>query len=468
VDADGHTGQADHLLSQVAVFEDQRDVAHLLLQPGKPALLSPPRHRHDGQCRVATLCKEEQPEGQARGHAVSIGELIAGRRAALGLTQRELADAMNAWAGRDTLTRHEISRWERGDVTPRAWLVALGAVLDVPVAQLRLAARSANSHPSDPVRIAHEWLVTDPPHVTARAFGRRIGTALVTQLQARAAELRRLDDHLAGGDTHRLVTRELATTIELINEAAYTEHTGRALFTVAAELAQLAGWVSSDAGLHRQAADLYLHGVRMATEAGDQAVAANNLSSLAYQTANVGDPADAVLIACSAAAGAADAPPRVRALLAERVAWAQARANQATPAERALDQVDELLGDDSPAEPPDWVYWLDRREADVMAGRCYTELRRPLRAVPLLERTTGAYRTDARRELALYLSWLAIAYADARELDEACRVARQMAELTHHMASARTRQRLQRAIARLQEFGDVPQIRELVNACSDS
>jgi hypothetical protein len=119
-----------------------------------------------------------------------------------------------------------------------------------------------------------------------------------------------------------------------------------------------------------------------------------------------------------------DAPPKVRALLTERVAWTHARAGQHRETERALGRVDDLLDAEDDAEEPAWVYWLNRDDADVMAGRCYTELRRPLRAVPLLEQATADYDEDAPRELALYLSWLAVAHADARELDAARATAR--------------------------------------------
>jgi transcriptional regulator with XRE-family HTH domain len=400
---------------------------------------------------------------------VDVGDLIASRRADLGLTQTELAAALNTTSGRDTVTRNEVSRWERGDVGPRYWLPHLATVLHVPLQDLRIAARGSKvsrrrgaGDALDAIRVAHEWLVSEPPQVIERRSGRRIGAALVMRVGERVAELRRLDDHLAGGDTHSLVARELETTLRLVDEASYSERTGRGLLAVAGELAQLAGWVCSDAGMNAGASGYYLTGVRAATLAGDRAGAANNLSSLAYHVSNVGDPADAALIARTAAAGAHDTPPKVRALLAERVAWAHARAGQRDETERALGQVDELLDAADGAAEPGWVYWLDRHEADVMAGRCYTELRRPLRAVPLLTRATAAYRDDSPRELALYLSWLAVAYVDARELDEARRVARRVIELTSATSSVRAHGRAELVIERLRELAGEWAIRDLI------
>jgi len=399
---------------------------------------------------------------------VDVGDVIASRRADLGLTQTELAAALNATSGRDTVTRNEVSRWERGDVAPRYWLPHLATVLDVSLQDLRIAARGSKvsrrgaGDALNAIRVAHEWLVTEPPQVIERRSGRRIGAALVKRVGERVAELRRLDDHLAGGDTHSLVARELATTLRLVDEASYSERTGRGLLAVAGELAQLAGWVCSDGGMNAEATRHYLTGVRAATLAGDRAGAANNLSSLAYHVSGAGNPADAALIARTAAAGAHDAPPKVRALLAERVAWAHARAGQRDEAERALGQVEELLDAADGAAEPGWVYWLDRHEADVMAGRCYTELHRPLRAVPLLARATAAYRDDSPRELALYLSWLAVAYVDARELDEARHVARRVIELTSATSSVRAHGRAELVIERLRELAGEWAIRDLI------
>jgi hypothetical protein len=54
-----------------------------------------------------------------------------------------------------------------------------------------------------------------------------------------------------------------------------------------------------------------------------------------------------------------------------------------------------------------------------MAGRVWTQLRRPLRAVPILQRATASYGEDTGRETALYLTWLAEALLQAREVEQA-------------------------------------------------
>lgn len=186
------------------------------------------------------------------------------------------------------------------------------------------------------------------------------------------------------------------------------------------ELAQLAGWVASDAGRYAEAQRVYLDGVSAAQCTDDRPLVGQLLSSLSYQIANVGKAHDAILLARSAVKGAGDTSPVVQALLLERVAWASARNRDHTGTRRALDAVDDAYEDRSPGVvEPEWVYWFDRREIDVMAGRCLIELGSPHTAAPLLARAIGSYDSDHAREVALYLSWLAEAYARGGTIDAA-------------------------------------------------
>ena len=147
-------------------------------------------------------------------------------------------------------------------------------------------------------------------------------------------------------------------------------------------------------------------------------------------------------MAASAHRGAADAPATVRALLLERVAWAHAKAGEAASADRALGRVDEAYADRSPPDDPVWVYWLTPDEVAVMAGRCWTELHRPLRAVPVLETATARYGEDTARESALYLTWLAEAYVQANEVEQGAQVALRALDLACRTHSARASERV--------------------------
>ncbi|GAA2375081.1 helix-turn-helix transcriptional regulator [Dactylosporangium salmoneum] len=67
----------------------------------------------------------------------TLGALVANRRRTLGLSQRDLAERICLASGRATITRHELSRYERGIRLPGGPMTAvLARVLDLPVTVL--------------------------------------------------------------------------------------------------------------------------------------------------------------------------------------------------------------------------------------------------------------------------------------------------------------------------------------------
>ncbi|MEU1523033.1 helix-turn-helix transcriptional regulator [Nocardia rhamnosiphila] len=284
----------------------------------------------------------------------------------------------------------------------QAYVDALGTDLDVPTPPT-----------GDPVRIAHEWLLSDPPPVEHMAAGRRVGSSLADEMERRVVELRRLDDAVGGSTLHPIVRCDLDAARAVVRDGSHSPQVRRRLLRVVGELSQLGGWVYADAGRYRQAQRIYLEGVTAATEAGDRPLAGQLLSTLSYQLANVEDPRDAALLARTALRGAAtDAPPVVRALLGERVAWAAAKAGNDEAARRALDLVDDEYDRRQPGdEEPDWTYWLNRDEIDVMRARSAVELGDAATAEALLSPVMERFPAERQREAALYRSWLAEAYA---------------------------------------------------------
>lgn len=226
-------------------------------------------------------------------------------------------------------------------------------------------------------------------------------------------------------------------------DAAYTEDVGRTLLAAVGEMCQLAGWVASDAGLHAAAERYYLGGVTAAHAAQDPASAANLLSSLSYQVANVGSPQKTVLLATSALSGLdGKASASTRALILERVAWANARLGDAQTTERTLAEVERIFARQNTDDDPSWTYWLNPTEVDLMAGRCLTELKQPAPAIQLLTGAIDEYDESHAREVSLYLSWLAEAHIYAGAIDEAASVATRALQLAAGSSSARNLARI--------------------------
>jgi transcriptional regulator with XRE-family HTH domain len=352
--------------------------------------------------------------------------------AALRAAREAAGVSLAAMAARTHYSKPLLGLLETGKRTIKPeHIEAYSRVLNVPTEILQ-------GPPDDPLRVAHEWLVSDSPTVAQLRAGRQVGAMLVDELETRVIELRHLDDMVGGGDLFPVVSKELSEVQGVVQSASYAKKVGRRLLTVAGELAQLAGWVASDAGRYTEAQRVYLDGVSAAQGADNRPLAAQLLSSLSYQMANVGKAHDAVLLARSAVKGAGDSSPVVRALLLERLAWASARSRDHVRTRRVLDAVDDAYESRSPGvAEPEWVYWLDRDEIDVMAGRCLIELGSPNTAAPLLARAISSYDANHAREVALYLSWLAEAYARAGTVDAARHTLARARKIAQGINSAR-------------------------------
>jgi len=88
-------------------------------------------------------------------------------------------------------------------------------------------------------------------------------------------------------------------------------------------------------------------------------------------------------------------------------------------------------------------------------GRCFTELKQPARAEPLLRTATSSYDNALIRENALYLSWLAEDYIVLNEIEFAAETATRVLELASRANSARTDERLRHLAMLLRRYKDV-------------
>ncbi|GGO80356.1 helix-turn-helix domain-containing protein [Wenjunlia tyrosinilytica] len=392
-----------------------------------------------------------------------IGANIRRLREERGWSQARLAHEVCRAAGLigDPVGRQEVSRWEKGKRTPREWLPCLAGVLGVSVEVLKAPKKPAEP----PLPTLSDFLPEgDPLRPLKARTGSRVGMGAVDALRQRVHGLRLADDVLAGGDLIRPALRELRSAVRLYREGTHTSEVGRQLLRQIGELAQIAGWIASDAGRHEEAERIYRLGISAARQAEDRTLAGNIAGSLAYQFSNTGREAQGVALARAALSDCGpDVPPKARALYLDRVAWAHTQAGEAQPAMRALGEASEALAQDSEGlESPAYLYWLDAGELRVMESRVYTELRRPLRAVPLLREVLGQYDATRVREMALYLSWLAVALADANEPEEAAEVTGRVITLSSDIASERTAQRVRVILRRLQGYMDVPDVAALL------
>jgi tetratricopeptide (TPR) repeat protein len=288
--------------------------------------------------------------------------------------------------------------------------------------------------------------------------GQRIGAKIPGLLRQRTAHLRQLDNILGGGDTFTIYLHEYQTTRALIKDGLYTDSIGRELVAILAEQAQQAGWAAFDAGDQDTAARLYQSSQKAAMQAGDKLLEGNALAFLAYQQLDT-DPVNAVRLATASCDAAGDtAVGSAGALLHERRAWAHAIAGNAKETSAALERAQAVIAEDAGKPEPDWSAWVDDTEIRIMTGRCWTELKRPLRAVPVLESVLAGFDDNYARDKALYSTWLAESYLNAGEIEESAAVADRILDLSAGVASVRPRQQLAKVLSRLERHTQVPEV----------
>ncbi|MFF8872391.1 tetratricopeptide repeat protein [Streptomyces massasporeus] len=299
------------------------------------------------------------------------------------------------------------------------------------------------------------------PALTKPPAPRHLSNSDVERLRHRTARLRRLDEILGGGDTYRVYLGEYQATKALLRTSTFTPESRRRMVALLAEQAQQAGWAAFDGGQQKQAESLYEESRHAAREAADGDLLGNAYAFLGYQAADKSVAVEMAASSCSTITPST--PAGVRALLHERMAWACALADQPHLVEQALDAARAALQEQQDWEPqPDWAAWVDQTELDIMTGRCWTELRRPLRAVPVLTRALERFDDHHARDKALYLSWLADAYLAAGEVEEAARVTGHAWDLSVGVASVRPRQRLAPVLEQLRRHQDVSLVRNVL------
>jgi transcriptional regulator with XRE-family HTH domain len=291
----------------------------------------------------------------------------------------------------------------------------------------------------------------------------RVSDSYVDRLRERTARLRRLDDILGGSDTYRVYLAEVQQTKALLRTGSFTDNSRRRLTSLLAEQAQQAGWAAFDGGLGRDSAALYEESRGYAQEAKDPDLYGNSLAFLAYG-ALAGDRHGAVRLAKeSCATITARTPATVRALLHERLAWACAVDGQPSGTDAALQAAREALDESRDDEPqPNWSSWVDHTELDIMTGRCWTQLQRPLRSVPVLCSALDRFPDEHARDKSLYLSWLAEAYVSAGEVEQAAVTADRALKLATGVASIRPQQRISAVLDHLRPHRRIAEVRDVL------
>ncbi|MDO0925530.1 hypothetical protein QQY24_08935 [Streptomyces sp. TG1A-8] len=295
-------------------------------------------------------------------------------------------------------------------------------------------------------------------------------------LESTTVMFRQWDAQCGGGLRRKAVVGQLHEVTDLLQEPQ-PQATTRRLFGVAAELAELAGWMSYDVGLQPTAQKYFVLALHAAKEAGDRPLGSYVLSSMSRQMIHLGRPDDALELVHLAQYGSRDcASPRTQSMLYAMEARAYANMGQPGKCKRAVRMAEDAFAEvDEWDEPdPDWIRFFSEaelygenshsfRDLAYVAGRSptYASL-----AEPLMRKAVELFAQDAehQRSYALNLIGMATVHLLQREPERSTEYALQAMRTAQKVRSERVNTRIRKTVdTAVRDFGGLAAVADLVD-----
>ncbi|GAB3117709.1 hypothetical protein GCM10027160_28630 [Streptomyces calidiresistens] len=429
---------------------------------------------------------------------LAIGALIREARVRRGWSQATLARQLGVAEGRGPsgLDRGSVYRWERGRRVPDYWLPWILRVLDLEKAAAVPVAPTAGGTggTGDTVASIVELARSD---VDRRAFVQASSAYALAALALPDLDaiIRRVDDRsgpvgvgrgevaairnmtkalgdaaaeLGGGHVRHLAVRYLGEDVAGWLEGTYTASTGRELFTAAAELAHLVGWMAGDEGHQGLAQRYYAHSYRLAAEAGHAEVAATALRGMAVQAIDLGHRAAAVRLseACVEQARTLD-DPRATAYYQATLANAAALDGDRTTATSALTASATAIERSPATAGTSWAAHYSPGRWAHESGMILARLGDPEAAEEHLHLALDIHGLDRRRTRAIVLADLGALHLRQGNTDAALAAWEKFLDCADGLRSVKVTDALTDMRARLTRLRGLPAAEELNERAAD-
>jgi hypothetical protein len=331
------------------------------------------------------------------------------------------------------------------------------------------------------------WLVPSPASpvdavTPSSASGRRGGLSgpELDQLASTVAMFRQWDAQCGGGLRRKAVVGQLHEVTELLQES-HPEPTTRRLFAFAAELAELAGWMSYDVGLQPTAQKYFVLALHAAKEAGDKPLGSYILSSMSRQMIHLGRPDDALELIHLAQYGSRDcASPRTQAMLYAMEGRAYANMGQPGKCKRAVRMAEDTFADaeDWDEPDPDWIRFFTEAELHGENSHSFRDLayvagRSPIyasMAEPLMAKAVELFSKDPdhQRSYALNLVGMATVHLLQSEPEQSTVMLAQAMKVAKKVRSERVNTRIRKtADTAARDYKELPAVRDITRMLAE-
>ncbi|MFC0862173.1 hypothetical protein ACFHYQ_07675 [Sphaerimonospora cavernae] len=185
----------------------------------------------------------------------------------------------------------------------------------------------------------HAWWETMAGQPSVPAKPQRVGRGDVVAVQELTAAFSRIDQRRGGGHGRKALVQYLQSDVAAFLQGTFpNEQVRRDMFSAAAELAYLSGWMGFDNGEHALAQRYLILALKLTARAGNPPLAGHILRAMAHQAIDLGFFPQGLELSTASMQGQryASATPRERALLGVVHARALAANGDKQSASKAL------------------------------------------------------------------------------------------------------------------------------------
>lgn len=360
-------------------------------------------------------------------------------REAMGYTQEKLAKVL----GVDRVT---VGRWDRLENPPDASIQPrLASALKVTTAELIQLLHPDQKRPSTP---------------TVPQNARSTGHDVVQRIQGSALAFQETDRRLGGGvllpSVELYLSQEIAP--HLLDARSGTAAAG--IFSAAASMTEIAGWMTHDSGQNARAHAYFDRAFRLAVAAENNALAGNACASMSHLAIELGQHTDALRIATTGIikSNQADGTLRLTARLHTMRARALALVGEHQACAQSLDTAESLLDRAAAEKAADWIANFDEASLASEAAQCFLDLAEYAEAE---QRATTAIQLrsgDRVRSRAFGQLTMANILIGAGRLDEAAAFGSEVCKVTASLSSTRVLDQLNELGRTLASARNVPEV----------
>lgn len=290
-------------------------------------------------------------------------------------------------------------------------------------------------------------------NLTSTPSYRAVGMEVVETMRIMRHSYRRIDNRFGGGQALAPISQYIQTNVApQLKDSRCSESVRKALFTAAAEMYQLAGWMSYDMGKPDQGRKCLSYAIRLCRDVDNRAFAAELLAGLSHQASHLRQSENAVDFALIAKDSANQLG--IPALTAEAAVMAAHGFAQQGDKRACLAELREaeaafvrIREDDS----PEWLTYFDEAYLSAKFGHALKDLGDASQAECFARRSLNMSQGYERGRL-FNTALLATTLAMQSKVDEAVSHGRLAVQMAGGMQSARTTTYLSEVAEHLQPF----------------